>query len=957
MASPIAFPVASPAAYPAASPIELGISALSANAPEIPVYEKFELTFDVNNSVASNPQLPYDPAPPSGLPGRIGVSVEGLFLPPDETDWDRAFRQPGFLYQDYERRQIDGAEWLYPKGKPLWKVRFAPKTRGAWRYKVRVQDASICPKGLNPCPNWVESREGSFIALPASPGNHGFVEVSEADPRYFGFSDGKMFLGLGHNTAFNPSRFTYDADEQLARYAANGVDFLRVWMTGSAIAGSSWGPWVWFGGPGYGGYLPDPGLWIAPADSGHDFALYLNQQSNRLCLFNGFSQGPVAVKPGTSYRLSVTARVVDLAGPRNAGNPNYGLTIKIAGWPDSCPDGLSEYPNLIPYLGNTDWTTVHGTFTTAESQWFLNYLFLVLDNATSGQAYVSEVSLREMLPDGTLGPEVLAKSKGDAHMDFNLLRSWGWDYVLDQAGKLGVYLKLVVLEKNDRVWNFISANGSRAQSEDNDNFYAAPNTKVRRLQEYYWRYLAARWGYSTAVHSWELLNEGDPYNGHHHELANSFARYMHQTEPTRHLVTTSLWHSYPVAELWGNPKYPDIDYADIHAYISTGKGDYEWSPPSGTTLETDPANTYRGSAGAIRLAAGESSDRQSVWVRGRGEWRVGVMIRARDIVGSCPYEASPKLVGPQLLVDFDSRITRVIPYDPQKPDQHWICTSPAGTYDYTRVEGLVNVADDDWHLLTVSFLNKYATSGTAWFDDLEVRSPDGRLVRLYGDGSFDDRERMDHDTALYTEAISLLYGARSVSGSGKPIVRGEAGIDRSDGPRGELPELAKDVNGVWLHNYLWGTLNSGGLYELYWWTQNIVKNNLYFHYRHLKEFMADIPLNNGRYEDAQARVSSSDVRVVGQRDRVAGRAHLWIQNKRHTWWNAVNAVDWGRLSGTVIVPGFAPNRAFRVEWWQFDNAGSLTTRQDAATADESGNLVLDLSSLPDIVTDVAVKIN
>ena len=205
---------------------------------------------------------------------------------------------------------------------------------------------------------------------------------------------------------------------------------------------------------------------------------------------------------------------------------------------------------------------------TGVDQRFLDYLYLVLDNAVAGEAAIGEVSLREMLPGGALGPEVLAKSRGDAHLDYNASRSWDWDRVLDEAAARSVYLKLVVLEKNDRVWNRINPDGTVGASDDaNGNFYAAPGTKVRRLHEYYWRYLAARWGYARSVHSWELLNEGNPFDGQHHAQADAFAAFMHRVEPSRHMVTTSAWHSLPVGEFWGNPAYPNVDYADVHAYV------------------------------------------------------------------------------------------------------------------------------------------------------------------------------------------------------------------------------------------------------------------------------------------------------------------------------------------------------------------------------------------------------
>lgn len=40
--------------------------------------------------------------------------------------------------------------------------------------------------------------------------------------------------------------------------------------------------------------------------------------------------------------------------------------------------------------------------------------------------------------------------------------------------------------------------------------------------------------------------------------------------PNAHLVTTSFWHSFPAEAFWANPAYPNVDYADVHAYISTG---------------------------------------------------------------------------------------------------------------------------------------------------------------------------------------------------------------------------------------------------------------------------------------------------------------------------------------------------------------------------------------------------
>lgn len=773
---------------PAASAGELRFVAVAAESSEVPRFGKFELTINLENVAASQPEFPYDPSPPPGVRARVGISVEGLFLPPGQSDWGRAIRRPAFLYQPYERREHEGVEWLHPSGDAVWKIRFAPPSEGAWRYRVRAQDASICPSGVSPCHRWTDGGEGHFTVGPARPSNRGFVEVSPRDPRYFAFPDGSLFAGVGHNTSFDPANFTFDAEAQLRHYAAHGVDFLRTWMTGSPIAGSSWSPWVWFGGPWYGGYLPDPALAIAPPGSGSDYVIELTKGISpieRTCVFNGWIQGPIPVKPGTTYRLATTVRVDNLAGPLNPSSPDYGFTIKLGPWPDGCPEGLSGEPNLIPYIREGGWRTQRSSITTGPEQHFLDgFLFLTLDNVSRGQAFVKEVSLREVLPGGGLGPEVLTKSRSDAHLDFNPARSWAWDHVMDTAADLGVYLKLVVLEKHDRVWNFFALDGTMSAAEDEEErFYAAEGTAVRRLHEYYWRYLAARWGHATAIHSWELLNEGNPYSTAHYAQADAFGRHLRRWGANQ-MVTTSFWHSYPVDEFWANPAYPHLSYADLHSYTDTGT-----VPAS----ENDAAGFYLAYA---------------------------------DYVG---------------------------------------------------------------------------------------------------------RFRLD-----------------------KPTVRGETGI--TDGSGGEAVDLVRDLHGVWLHNLTWARLHPSGLYDLYWWRDTLVENDLYFRLRYFRDFLADIPLAHGGYADAAPVVSHRQVRAVGQIDRVAGRAHLWIQNRNHTWRNVVDGADWGRLRGTVTVSGFAPNVSYTIEMWRFDSPGNLSISRSDVSSDGSGRLALDLSRLPAWVTDVAVKV-
>ena len=124
----------------------------------------------------------------------------------------------------------------------------------------------------------------------------------------------------------------------------------------------------------------------------------------------------------------------------------------------------------------------------------------------------------------------------------------------------------------------------------------------------------------------------------------------------------------------------------------------------------------------------------------------------------------------------------------------------------------------------------------------------------------------------------------------------------------ELPELAQDVQGVWLHNLVWGSINPQGMTDLYWWTDNIRNHDLYFQWRGFSRFMAGIPLTNGRYQDAGAVVSDARLRAWGQIDPVSRWGHLWIANRLHTWRNVVNATPIPPLGGTVRVPWLTSGR-------------------------------------------------
>ena len=104
---------------------------------QIPQYEKYEITFSLA-STAQNPQLPYDPSPPTGIQPGIGVTVNAQF---SQDNFATTFTQPAFYFQDFDYQQTQSWDWFYPKNNFAWKVRFAPPTEGNWQYRLTAQDS------------------------------------------------------------------------------------------------------------------------------------------------------------------------------------------------------------------------------------------------------------------------------------------------------------------------------------------------------------------------------------------------------------------------------------------------------------------------------------------------------------------------------------------------------------------------------------------------------------------------------------------------------------------------------------------------------------------------------------------------------------------------------------------------------------------------------------------------
>lgn len=153
-------------------------------------------------------------------PGEI--AVDGEFIAPDGS----TIAMPGFYTRDFRRALVGGYEHLTPSGDAHWRVRMTPTQPGiwTWRWIVTTTQGTATTE-------WQE-----VTVDPPAPGRHGFLHRSPVDIRYLRHDDGTPWIGIGENVCWYDGRGTFAYDDWIAKLAAQGVNFIRLWMPSWAFA-------------------------------------------------------------------------------------------------------------------------------------------------------------------------------------------------------------------------------------------------------------------------------------------------------------------------------------------------------------------------------------------------------------------------------------------------------------------------------------------------------------------------------------------------------------------------------------------------------------------------------------------------------------------------------------------------------------------------------------------------
>lgn len=918
-------------------------------------FGRLERTVPVTTS-AANPYWPYDPAPPAGIEPGTGVSVDALFLPPGQSDWAKARVQPCFLFQP----TVSGPVTPVPSGNLQWRVRFAPDVVGTWRFKVRVRDAA----GSR------ESAEEAFSCTAS--GARGYVRVSPTDSRYFEYADGTPFVTVG----------VHDNDTSRWSAYAGGITLNRVWWQGSA------GDYAVASLSGQGGMASWQGASLSDiAPAGMMRSAHFSGRAEDATIGPGQTTSHSTVRvlgvggvPGKTYLWRARVKTVGLVGPKRLTDALWGGSYGVAlhaEFINAAGRGVSVNPKLLS--GDHDWTWIEGTFVLAGDrgpQPFNDSLFVRAVNTTGGSVYVSEMELREQQADGTWGANLLTLPTVNVHQVYNQVAAARCDAQLEAAALHGMTLKPVLLEKADQIYATMDPAG-RLTSYDDNNTYGQGTTPAsgdarRWLQRAFVRYACARWGWSPNLHSFEYLNEGDPFNGNHAAGADLFADAVHELSARPLLASASAWSSFP-SRLWAETR---CDFLDIHSsivpygssrpaphgFIDDGSLTFvtDSEPGHNTPSSVEIVSASTGSTARLRLtpvpvAPGETYRfsyrfRASGLLRNSGIWQSGPNYFVRFYSGHDPESSQAVGSAPsfEYLKDVNAGLAGEVPWTARTgPDM----TVPAGA-KWAHIEVELNMAQGRMRIDDLRLFN--VTTGK----HVPLANPDAAPAYV------------NDDTALWPVSVWQQYtgGGGTIARAGykqAPLVLGETGVHFAPRPEYANPYTSPvngrayyydqldqraydDGQGVWLHKMLWASLAPGSFHPVIWWNQPLLEFGLTGIPRSLQAFLAGEPRSNGRYRDAEP-VCTGGLRALGQVDAQDGRAHLWIDNPGHTFSRVVRGETAAPLSGEVSIAGLSDG-AYTAEWW--DTRSGRPVRQETLTA-SGGRLVLRVSSL---ASDTAVKV-
>jgi hypothetical protein len=180
----------------------------------------------------------------------------------------------------------------------------------------------------------------------------------------------------------------------------------------------------------------------------------------------------------------------------------------------------------------------------------------------------------------------------------------------------------------------------------------------------------------------------------------------------------------------------------------------------------------------------------------------------------------------------------------------------------------------------------------------------------------------------------------------KPALIGEFGL--ATAKWGLSDYMKQDGAGVHFHNCLWASAFTGTSgTALFWWWDQLDRQDAYGHYKPLTAFLADI--SPAGLQQATATTPEPRMRVLGYQGD--DRAYLWLVNRQATWWNLVvdkhepDAIGAASLTVEGLKPG-----SYSILWWDTREGKPVSSQ---TISHDRGGLSL---AVPPFARDLACKV-
>jgi hypothetical protein len=201
------------------------------------------------------------------------------------------------------------------------------------------------------------------------------------------------------------------------------------------------------------------------------------------------------------------------------------------------------------------------------------------EGANWARVWMSQICTGESIEGSPSGAEFADPAYWHGVGRYSLEIAWKLDHIVELAEQDGIAIQLTLQQAaqfswGSPDWNQNPYNIKRAVDggwlTNPKEFFT--DAKARRLTQNKYRYIVARWGYSTAIESWELWNEVE-YATDSWDIDRAsvvawhaeMAQFLHDMDPCDHPVTTSTTAGdYTKFDaIWS---LPSIDLVQVHSY-------------------------------------------------------------------------------------------------------------------------------------------------------------------------------------------------------------------------------------------------------------------------------------------------------------------------------------------------------------------------------------------------------